>query len=114
MAVTRTKRLQGQCQHCGGSLEFPAESIGLMAPCPHCGQQTELMLAVPPQEPMIPRRVIVWTALTILLLIAGLCVVMAQLLRLEKRAAERRHKAAAAAQMATNAPVQGASKPGNP
>jgi hypothetical protein len=100
----RTKRLQGECQHCRGSLEFPAESIGLAASCPHCGQQTELMLATPPQEPMIPRKVIVWTALTIALLIAGLIFVLAELKRFERKAAAQRQKANAAAQAVTNAP----------
>jgi len=102
----RTKQLQGQCQHCGSPLVFPAESIGLMAPCPRCGQETELMLATPPQEPLIPRRVVVWTALTIALLIAGLIAVLVELKRVEKRAALQRQRAATAAQVATNAPTQ--------
>jgi hypothetical protein len=110
----RTKRLQGECRHCGGSLEFPAESIGLMAPCPRCGQQTELMLATPPDEPTVPRRVIVWTAVTVGLLVAGLLVILVELKRFERRALEQRQKAAAAAQVVTNAPGQGTPKPGNP
>jgi hypothetical protein len=102
----RTKRLQGECQHCGGSLEFPAESIGLAAACPRCGQQTELMLATPRQEPMIPRRVIVWTAVTIALLIGGLIAVLVELKRVEKRAAAQRQKGAAPAHVVTNSPAQ--------
>jgi len=109
--MTRTKRLQGQCQHCGGSLEFPAENIGLMAPCPHCGQQTELMLAIPPQEPLVPRRVIVWTAITVGLLIAGFILVLVQLKRLERRAAAQRQRSAATAQVVTNPPPQSGPKP---
>jgi hypothetical protein len=102
----RTKQLQGECQHCGGSLEFPAESIGLMAPCPRCGEQTELMLTRPPDEPMIPRKVIVWTAITIALLIAGLIAVLVELKRVERRAAAQRQRLPAAAQVATNTPAQ--------
>jgi hypothetical protein len=109
--MTRTKRLQGECQHCGGSLEFPAESIGLMSPCPHCAKETELMLATPPQEPTIPRKVIVWTAVTVLLLIAGLIVVLVELKRFERRAAAQRHRPAAAAQAATNPTPEGGPKP---
>ena len=104
--AARTKRLLGECQHCGGSLEFPAESIGLMAPCPRCGEETELMLATPPEEPMIPRNVIVWTALTSALMIAGLFALLVELKRVERRAAAQRPKPAAAAQVATNAPAQ--------
>jgi hypothetical protein len=102
----RTKHLLGECQHCGGSLEFPAESIGLMAPCPRCGEQTELMLVTPPEEPIVPRRVIVWTALTIALLIGGLIVVLVELKRVERRAAAQRQRPAAATQVATNTPAQ--------
>jgi hypothetical protein len=41
-------------------------------PCPHCGQMTELMLAVPPQEPLVPRKVILWTLVALLILGLGL------------------------------------------
>jgi hypothetical protein len=101
--MSRTKRIQGECQHCGGSLEFPAERIGLMAQCPHCAKETELMLATPPQEPMIPRKVIVWTVLTVALLVVGLIIVLAGLKHFEKQAAEQRHKSGAPAQTLTNA-----------
>lgn len=39
--------LKGQCQHCGDSIEFPAEGTGQTAPCPHCGQLTVLQAAAP-------------------------------------------------------------------
>jgi hypothetical protein len=35
--------VKGDCRHCGGSLEFPAEDAGKMAECPLCGQPTELI-----------------------------------------------------------------------
>lgn len=103
--MTRTKRIQGECQHCRGSLEFPAERIGLTAPCPRCGKETELMLATPPQEPMIPRKVIVWTVITVALLLVALVVVLAGLKHFERQAAEQRLKSGAPAQTPTNASV---------
>ena len=59
--MNRTKYLKGACQHCAGHLEFPAEMVGLPIPCPHCGQQTELLLVVPPEESAIPRKALLWT-----------------------------------------------------
>jgi uncharacterized paraquat-inducible protein A len=101
--MARTKRIQGDCQHCGGSLEFPAERIGLTAQCPRCGKETELMLATPPQEPMIPRKVIVWTVVTVALLVVGLIAVLAGLKHFERQAAEQRLKSGAPVQSPTNA-----------
>jgi hypothetical protein len=112
--MNQTKRIQGECQHCGGSLEFPADRIGLMAQCPHCSQQTELMLATPPEEPLVPRRVIVWTAITVLLMICGLIAILVQLRHVEKRAAERQHREPSPAHAATNAPAQPAPSPERP
>ena len=102
----------GECPALRSHMEFPAEHIGLMAPCPHCGQQTELMLATPPEEPLVPRRVIVWTAITVGLLIAGLVFVWLELNRLERQAAEKRQRSADPAQVATNSPIPTAPKPG--
>src|SRR5207302_6549725 len=72
LPLLRTKHLKGQCQACGWPIAFPAESVGTSIDCPHCGKSTELMLALPPEEPTIPRSTIVWTLITILLLLAGL------------------------------------------
>jgi Zn-dependent protease with chaperone function len=38
------------CSHCGNHLEFPLEGAGATVACPHCGQQTQLTLAAPPQS----------------------------------------------------------------
>jgi Zn-dependent protease with chaperone function len=38
------------CAHCGTHLEFALESAGAIIACPHCGQQTQLTLAAPPQS----------------------------------------------------------------
>jgi len=83
----RTKHLKGQCQACGGHIEFLAEAVGTNIACPHCGKSTELMLALPPEEPTIPRSTIVWTLVTILLLLAGLGGALIALKRAERKAA---------------------------
>jgi hypothetical protein len=36
------KYLKCPCQKCGGSIEFPAQGLGLGVNCPHCGQRTTL------------------------------------------------------------------------
>ncbi|HEV2394207.1 MAG TPA: FxLYD domain-containing protein [Verrucomicrobiae bacterium] len=95
-----TRYLKGECQHCGGHLEFPADSVGLAAPCPHCGNQTELLLLVPVQEPTIPTRAIVWTVIGVVILGLGLAGALVALKRAERWAA--RQKAAAAAALAGN------------
>ncbi len=110
--MARTKRIQGECQQCGGSLEFPAERIGLTAQCPRCGKETELMLATPAQEPMIPRKVIVWTVITVGLLLVALVLVLAGLKHFERQAAERRLKSGAPAQTSTNASADSPSAAG--
>jgi hypothetical protein len=70
--MSRTKNLSGTCSACGGSLEFPVELIGTTAQCPRCGQQTELLLPTPPDDPVIPRRALVYTVTGVLILIVGL------------------------------------------
>src|SRR5215475_8329308 len=70
--MNRTKYLKGECQHCHGHIEFPAESAGLTIDCPHCGKQTELLLALPKDEPAIPTATIVYTAIAVLILGTGL------------------------------------------
>jgi len=70
--MNRTKYLKGECQHCHGHIEFPAESAGLTTTCPHCGKQTELFLAAPKDEPTIPRATIVYTIIAVVILGAGL------------------------------------------
>ena len=82
--------LKGECQHCAGHIEFPADAIGLVAPCPHCRQQTELLLPAPKVEPTVPLRAIVWTAVSILVLCAGLFACLVALKRAEHLAAARK------------------------
>jgi hypothetical protein len=64
------------------------------------------MLAAPAVEPTIPRRVIVWTLVTVLILIVGFGVLLAGLSHFEKQAARKQQKAAAAPHPETNAPTE--------
>ncbi len=71
--MLKIKNLRGECQHCGGAIEFHAEHTGSTAECPHCGQQTELLLAPPPEESSpLQKKAIVFTVIAILILSGGL------------------------------------------
>lgn len=89
--MNRTKPLTGECEHCGGPLSFPAEQIGSMATCPRCRKKTELRLAMPREEPIIPRRVMVWTGIAVAILVLGLLASFAALKRAENMAARHKH-----------------------
>ena len=91
------KYLKGECHHCGGHLEWPVETTGLTADCPHCGQPTELMLPPPTLESGVPRRWLVLTLLAIGILVGGLVTCVVLLKHYENRIARYRAKAAAAA-----------------
>ena len=67
-----SKHLKGECQQCGGHIEFPAEAAGTMTECPHCGKPTELLLAAPELESSVPTRAIVYTVIAIVILVGGL------------------------------------------
>jgi predicted RNA-binding Zn-ribbon protein involved in translation (DUF1610 family) len=85
-----TKNLQGICTACGAPIDFQVERIGLKEPCPHCGELTELRLAQPAEEPLLPRKVVVLTAITILLMVAGLIACIAWLKHYENLAQQKR------------------------
>jgi len=91
--MNRTKRLTGVCSQCGGSIEFQADLIGTMATCPRCRQPTELMLTTPPEEPTVPRKAIVWTVVTAVILVGGLIGTVVGLKHYEKLAAQQRGRA---------------------
>jgi hypothetical protein len=78
---------------------------GLASDCPHCGQQTDLLLAAPPEEPTLPRRTIVWAVIGIVILVMGLIGAIAALKRAERWAARQKHQAESAAV------VEGSSNP---
>ncbi|HTL16209.1 MAG TPA: FxLYD domain-containing protein [Patescibacteria group bacterium] len=69
--MSKAKYLKGPCQHCGGHLEFLADHIGMVVPCPHCQRETELQLMTPPSEPSVPIRALVWTAIAVIILGLG-------------------------------------------
>ena len=81
--------MKGPCVSCGGNIEFPAELIGTSIDCPHCGKSTELQLAAPPQEPSVPLRLIVWTAVAALILALGVAGSLIALKRAQTLAARR-------------------------
>jgi hypothetical protein len=71
--MLKIKNLRGECQHCGAPIEFHAEHTGSMAECPHCGQQTELLLAAPPEEESpLRKKAVVFVVISLLILLAGL------------------------------------------
>jgi hypothetical protein len=101
--MTKTKYLKAECGQCRGHIEFPVDAVGMTVDCPHCGKPTELLLAAPPDEALVPRRTIVWTVVTVLILILGAVAVMVALNLTEKRAARQKAEAAAKALAAAKA-----------
>jgi hypothetical protein len=83
--MNRKKYLEGHCTQCGGSIAYPAETIGTITTCPHCRKPTELLLAAPPQEPVVPRRAVVWTVVGVVILLLGLAASVAGLKWLERQ-----------------------------
>jgi len=80
--MLKIKNLRGECQHCGGTIEFHAEHVGANAECPHCGQQTELLLAAPPEEASpVRKKAIVFTVCAILILGGGVIAIKVALNR---------------------------------
>ena len=104
--MNKTKFLKGECQHCQGHLEFPAEIVGLTAECPHCGQQTDLLLATPPEESTGSRVGMVWAIIGIVILGLGLAGALVALKRAQKWAVQQKQQAAAAAASQTNLPLE--------
>ena len=95
--MNQTKRLTGVCSECGGSIQFQAELIGTVATCPRCRKQTELMLESPTIEPSVPRKVVIWTAITAGMLVVGLIATVVGLRHFERLAARQKERAAVAA-----------------
>ncbi len=67
-----TKTIQGKCMHCEMPLEFAADAIGTTGTCPYCRKETELTLSVPEIDSGIPRRLVIWTVVTVVILLLGL------------------------------------------
>src|SRR5438876_11578687 len=101
--MNRIKYLKGECSHCRGHIEFPADSIGMTTDGPHCGKPTDLALVTPPEQPSLSRRTIVWTIIAVLVLALGLAGALAALNLAKKRMAARQQPAPAPVTV-TNAP----------
>jgi hypothetical protein len=95
--MNRTKYLKGECQHCAGHLEFLAEHIGVSVPCPHCGQETELLLAQPLEQPSVPRRAVIWTLIAVVVLGLGLAGALVALRKAEKWAENQKRQSTSVA-----------------
>ncbi len=99
--MIKIKNLNGECQQCGGAIEFRAETTGMTADCPHCGQPTELRLAGPPESAAPEQtKAIIYTMLALAILVGGLVVTLVVLKRAERLS--DRHREALAQ---TNAPA---------
>jgi hypothetical protein len=109
--MKQTKFLKGECQHCHGHIEFPAESAGLTTDCPHCGKQTDLLLALPKDEPTIPRATIVYTVIAVIILVAGLAGAMLALKMAERKVG---HKKTEAVVDAPTTPTNAVAAPADP
>jgi predicted RNA-binding Zn-ribbon protein involved in translation (DUF1610 family) len=66
------KRIQGPCEHCGSTILFLVDAIGTRVTCPNCGEMTELTLERPAEQPTIPRRMIIFASIALVILLAGL------------------------------------------
>ena len=85
------KNLRGECQQCGGTIEFHAEAAGTTADCPLCGQSTELMLARPPEEGSPLRtKAIVFTIIALIIMVGGLVAASVALKRAKRLRAEQK------------------------
>jgi hypothetical protein len=109
--MNQTKYLKGECQHCHGHIEFPAESAGLTTTCPHCGKQTELLLALPKEEPTIPRATIIYTIIAIVILGAGLAGAIVALKMAQRKIV---HKKDAGVSQASPAVTNATAEPDDP
>jgi len=88
--MMQTKNLRGECQNCGGAMEFVAEAVGTTAACPHCGQPTELMLALPAEAASPLRtKAIVFAVIAVVILLGGVGGTMLALKRAQRMSARQ-------------------------
>lgn len=88
--MLKIKNLRGECEHCGGPIEFHAEHAGTTATCPHCECPTELMPVLPTEE-LSPLRTkaIVFTIIAVVILVGGLVAASVALKRAKRLRAEQ-------------------------
>ena len=88
--MMQTKKLLGECQQCGGMIEFQADAVGTMTDCPLCGQPTELMLALPSETDSSGRtKAIVFAVILLVILLGGVGGAMVALKRAQRLSAQR-------------------------
>ena len=104
--MMQTKKLRGECQHCGQLMEFEAEAVGTTGHCPYCGQETELMLALPPDEGSPARtKAIIFTIVVLVILVVGGGGMMMALKRAQRLKAQKQESVAAAIPQPPPTPV---------
>lgn len=104
--MMKIKNLKGECQRCGNLIEFHAESTGMTAECPHCGQPTELLLAVPPEsESPAQTKAILYTIIAVVILVGGLIGTVVLLKRAERLSARQKATLAIANTQAVTQPA---------
>ena len=89
--MMKIKNLKGECQHCGGAIEFRAETTGMTTDCPHCGQPTELLLAIPPEaDSPAQTKAVIYTIIAVVILVGGLIGTVMVLKRAERLSARQK------------------------
>jgi hypothetical protein len=71
LRMSGPKFLKCDCAHCGGHIAFPAEGIGSVIACPHCGADTELVLPEPEVESTGLSRNVKWAIAAAAILVLG-------------------------------------------
>src|SRR5689334_8555589 len=101
--MSQIKHLKGNCSHCSGPIEFPADALGMTVDCPHCGQQTELMLPPPPDSAgsSVPAKAIVWAVIAAIILGGGLIGALIALKKAERLYGRQKPSATNAAAAST-------------
>ncbi len=106
--MSETKFFKCSCAHCAGHIEFPADAAGLSLPCPHCGRDTDLIVALAPapllaDETTKVGKKLMWMAAAGVVLVIGLFVGLAALNKFKDRLESKR--VAKAAPQRTPAPA---------
>ena len=65
---------KGECRHCAGHLEFPADAVGATIECPHCGQPTELVAPISTNKNNGSSRAWLGIGVAVLVVFVGLAV----------------------------------------
>jgi hypothetical protein len=74
-------------------MQYPAQQIGTVATCPHCGRDTELELATPELASVVPRKTVVWLIVAVVILGFGVVASLVAVKRAQSMAARHRRAA---------------------